>query len=131
MLYSYSCKFTKEHTEATKEKYVLKLASGVINGIDIYFPQGCCGLVFVHVNDGLHQIVPVNPDSQLTGSGNLIRFSEDILFDSEPYELQFYGWNVDTEYDHTIDIKIELHKQSSLLRYIMKSLASLIIFEKE
>ena len=122
---------TKGRSELTKQKHVLKLASGVINGIDIYFPEGCCGLVFTHLNDGLHQIVPVNPDSQLTGSGNRINFQEDIVFDSEPYELQFYGWNIDSDYDHTIDIKIELHKQSSLLRYIMKSLASLIIFNKE
>lgn len=130
MLYSFSHTFTAANTEDNKQKFTLKMASGVINGIDIYFPHGSCGLVHIHVNRGLYQIVPVNTAHQLVGSGNLIRFNEDIQLYHEPYELELYGWNEDDTYDHTIDIKIELHSPQSLLRYIMSNLASIITFKE-
>ena len=131
MLYSFSCLIPSGGTEYTQTKFSLQLASGIINNIDIYFPDGCCGLVHCHINDSLYQIVPTNADGSLTGSGNLIKFNEDISFTSEPYQLQFWGWNEDTTYDHTIDVRIELAKRSSLLRYTMSSFASLLLFNQE
>lgn len=131
MLYSYSCKFRKNPLTPINEKHILKLANGIINSIEVFFPEGCCGLVHVHLDDGLYQIVPVNSDEMLVGSGNNIKFNEDINFTSEPYELQFYGYNADTSYDHWIDVRIELQKQGSLLRYIMQNLATLAIFRKD
>jgi len=131
MLYSYSCLFRKNPGEPISEKHILKLASGIINGIEVFFPHGCCGLVHVHLDDGLYQIVPVNSDEMLVGSGNPIKFNEDIKFISEPYELQFYGYNEDTANDHCIDVRIELQEQASLLRYIMANLAAVLTFRED
>jgi len=131
MLYSNTCLFRLNPGTPVQEKHILKLASGIINSIEIYFPDGCCGLVHIHLDDGLYQIVPVNSDQDLVGSGNNIKFNEDIKFTSEPYELQLYGYNEDTENHHRIDIRIELQEQSSLLRYIMANLAAVLTFKKD
>lgn len=131
MFFSFDCLFLQDGTAGDYEPHTLRLCSGVINNIEFFFPDGCCGLVHVHLNDGLHQIAPLSPDQDLTGSGNIIKYNEDINFVSEPYELQLWGYNLDTEYDHTVSVRIEIQNPESLLRYVMKSLSSLLFAAKD
>ena len=129
MLYSFSCLFPKGKSITEQTKHILKLRSGIINKIEVMFPEGCCGLVQVYINDGLFQIAPVNTDDTFAGSGVTIKFNEDREFITEPYELQLYGWNEDTENNHTIAVMIEIQDPSSLLRYVMKNLSNILTFK--
>lgn len=119
MLYAWDIKLTKDYTKATAEKTVLKMEKGTITRCEVVFPTGCCGLVFVHINNDLHQVYPKNPDYQLTGNGGVIVSTDEYPIKEPPLELQFYGWNTDEIYDHMITVRIQLVPAKEILHKVV------------
>jgi len=97
------------NTPATaKTKTTLKLTAGRITRVMLEFPAGHVGLTHIHVNSGLHQLYPTNPDANFSSSNETIDFAEDLSMDIPPFTLQAYAWNLDDTYEHTITLRIEL-----------------------
>jgi len=119
MLYAWDILLTRDHSIATPEKTVLHMEKGIITRCEIVFPTGCCGLVYVHINDGLHQVFPKNPDYQLSGNGGIIVSTDEYPIKEPPLELQFYGWNTDEIYNHTVTIRIQLVPSKEILRTVV------------
>ena len=76
MFYAWNLELPFGKTEATQTKLILELEKGTITRFEITFPHGCAGLVYVHVNDALHQVYPKNPDYQFSGNGQTIMSSD-------------------------------------------------------
>jgi len=119
MFYAWDIKLTRDRTEATKQKTVLKVEKGTITRFELVFPTGCCGLVYVHINQALHQIFPKNPDHQLTGNGSTIVSTDEYEIKEPPLEVEFYGWNTDEIYDHTITARIQLVPAKEILHKVV------------
>jgi len=119
MFYAWDIKLTRGRSKATRQKIVLKLEKGTITRFELVFPTGCCGLVHVHINQALHQIFPKNPDYQLTGNGATIVSTDEYEIKEPPLELDFYGWNTDEIYYHTITVRIQLVPAKEILHKVV------------
>lgn len=119
MFYAWDILLTRDRSKATLQKTVLKLEKGTITRFELVFPTGCCGLVYVHVNQALHQVFPKNPDYQLTGNGATIVSTDEYEIKEPPLELDFYGWNTDEIYDHTITVRIQLVPAKEILHKVV------------
>lgn len=104
----------KDATQKTKE--ILSLERGTITRCEVVFPSGCAGLVFCHINQTLHQVYPKNPDYQYTGNGETIMASDEYELKEEPFQLEFYGWNTDEVYPHTVTVRIQLVPKREIIR---------------
>ncbi len=119
MYYAWNFTLAADKTEATKTKAVLYLEKGTIVRCEIMFPAGCCGLVYVHINQALHQVYPKNPEYQYIGNGETIISSDEYEIKETPYQLEFYGWNTDDTYNHTITVRIQLVPAKEILHKVI------------
>lgn len=116
MFYTWNIELAVSRTEATKQKTVLHIERGTIIRCEVSFPSGCCGLVFTHINQVLHQVYPKNPGYQYSGNGETIVSSDEYEIKEEPFQLEFYGWNTDDVYTHTITVRIQLVPKREIIR---------------
>jgi len=126
MFYTWNITLTKGNSAATPDKTVLSLEAGTIVRCDTVFPSGCQGLVFVHIDHAIHQVYPKNPDYQYAGNGEGITASDEYEIKEEPFQLEFYGWNTDEIYDHTITVRIQIVPKREIVRL---ALAEMLRFQ--
>ena len=116
MFYAWNITLEKDKDIFNKTKRILDLERGTIIRCDVVFPVGCCGLVHVHINQALHQVYPKNPDYQYIGNGETVVSSDEYEIKEEPFQLEFYGWNTDEKYHHTITVRIQLVPKREIIR---------------
>ena len=116
MYYAWNILLTKGNSAVTPEKTIFKLENGIIVRCEIVFPSGCQGLVHCHINRALHQVYPKNPEYQFTGNGELIIASDEYEMKEEPYKLEFYGWNTDDDFNHTVTVRIQIVPKREVTR---------------
>ena len=95
-----------EKTDALKQD--IELCYGIIREVNIYFPAGCHGLVYVKLKQGLHSVLPLGHPNYFAGNDINIKLNVGIDMTDYPYLLQFEGYNVDDTYDHTIHLLINI-----------------------
>jgi len=86
----------------------LKLSAGVITHIGIKFPAGCHGMVGVRLKIQEAQILPVPRGEWVTGDDETCESDYHIEFTKERQEMEFEGISPDTDYDHTITVRITM-----------------------
>lgn len=116
MFYAWNVLLPNTKTAATRTKQVLHLERGTITRCDVVFPTGCCGLVFCHIDHALHQVYPKNPGTTFKGNGETIISVDEYEIKDEPFQLEFYGWNTDDTYDHTVTVRIQLVPEREIIR---------------
>lgn len=116
MFYAWNFELPKGKTALGRTKQVLHIERGTIIRCEVVFPNGCAGLVYVHINQALHQVYPKNPDMQYRGNGETIISNDEYEIREEPFQLEFYGWNVDEKYDHTITVRIQVVPKREIIR---------------
>jgi len=119
MFYAWNFELTHNRPEALRTKQELYLEKGTVTRCEIVFPLGCANLVYVHINDVLHQVYPKDPTYKFVGNGNTISCSDEYEIKEEPYTLQFYGWNTDEIYDHVITVRIQLVPAKEILHKVV------------
>ena len=125
MFYTWNFTLPTGRTALTRTKQILPLERGTIVKCETVFPSGCCGLVYVHLNHSLHQVYPKNPDYQYVGNGETIVAGDEYEVKDEPYQLEFYGWNTDDTYLHTITIRIQLVPKREIIRLALSEIMRL------
>ena len=113
MFYVFPITIPANTSEAQRTRTTLKLTAGRITRVHLEFPAGHVGLTHIHVNCGLHQLWPTNPDADFSSSNETISFIEDLLLDIPPFTLTAHAWNLDDTYEHTITLRIELESLKS------------------
>jgi len=114
MIYSFNISTPANTLEADRVKTVLKLTAGIIHQLDILFPTGCAGLLYVALNHGLHQVWPSNDKEYFHTDGDKISFKEFYELKSDVNTLDVYTYNLDDTYPHAIIIRLGLLKQSEI-----------------
>jgi len=94
--------------ESAPASDTLKLSAGVITHIGIKFPAGCHGMVGVRLKIQEAQILPVPRGEWVTGDDETCESDYHIEFTRERQEMEFEGISPDTDYDHTISVRITM-----------------------
>jgi hypothetical protein len=84
----------------------IDIISGTITLVSIQFPPGVNALAHLKLLWGLYQIFPSNEQGDFSTGGETITWDENITIDAEPLQLKAITWNEDTQYDHTISVRI-------------------------
>jgi len=119
MFYAWNFTLAANKAEAAKTKHELRLEKGTLTKCEIVFPVGCSNLVFVHINDALHQVYPKDPTYKFIGDGATIVCNDEYEIKETPFTLQFHGWNTDEIYDHTITVRIQLVPAKEILHRVV------------
>lgn len=96
---------TKHKVDSPKEEELL-LTHGIIHRVEVEFPAGCRGQVYLQVLHREHQVWPTNPQGAFNGEGYTVPIDEHYKLTSEPYALKAVAWGVDCSYPHTITVRI-------------------------
>lgn len=91
-------------------KFIIPLAMGEIEYIDVEIPPGCVGLVEVWIKYHTVQIVPYNLTGVLKGDGRIFTLPLHYNILDAPYELECFIRNNDDTYAHTINVGVMLAK---------------------
>jgi len=106
MFYDFSFTIPANTTKKSPLREDINLTHGIIHRVEIGFPAGCAGLVYLQIVQGLHQIWPTNADGSFNTDDYTIAFNEYEDMTTEPFTLTLIGWNLDDTYDHTLEIRI-------------------------
>jgi len=119
MYYAWNFTLTQNRSELTKTVTNLYLEKGTITRIEVIFPVGCANLVFVHLNDALHQVWPKDPQYKFIGDGANIVCTDEYEIKEPPFMIQFHGWNTDEVYPHTITVRIQIVPAKEILHKVI------------
>jgi len=100
-----------------KKNYILKRVR--LQKLKLYFRVGCANLVFVHLDDALHQVWPKAPEYKFIGDGAHIVCTDEYEIKEPPFTIQFHGWNTDELYNHTITIRIQIVPAKEILHKVI------------
>jgi hypothetical protein len=114
MIYSFTIATAITYSATSKLKTDLELTAGIIHQIDIVFPTGCAGLLYVAINHGLHQIWPTNPGEFFHTDGESISFKEFYELQPGSNVLSVYTYNLDDTYEHSVIIRLGILKPSEI-----------------
>lgn len=96
--------------EDTPEKLPLKqwlgLPKGIVTKVDIKFPAGCHGMVRVRLFQEALQLIPLSEDEWVTGDDETVTTETYAELLDSPYKLKLVTCSPDTEYPHTITVRI-------------------------
>uniref|UniRef100_A0A6H1ZPA0 Uncharacterized protein n=1 Tax=viral metagenome TaxID=1070528 RepID=A0A6H1ZPA0_9ZZZZ len=81
---------------------------GLVYRVEFQFPAGCAGLAGVIVTDGGFQVWPSTLGKWFATDNFTIGFDDMYLKGSDPFQFDFWGYNLDDTYDHTIYSRIGL-----------------------
>jgi hypothetical protein len=84
----------------------LKLTKGIIHRVEVQFPPGCKGYVYLVLMHEGHQLFPENREGAFQTSGHTIPIDEHYPLKSRPFNLKAVAWAPDASHDHTITVRI-------------------------
>jgi len=106
-------------TKAAPQHAVLVVTKGLVYRVEFQFPAGCAGLAHMAVFDGSFQVWPSTLGEFFHTDNFTIAFDEMYLKSAAPYQFDFYGYNLDETYPHTIYCRIGLaDKDIFMARYL-------------
>jgi hypothetical protein len=90
--------------------------------MEVEFPPGCAGLTHLRILDGSYQMYPASVGETFASDGSVIGFDDLYMKSSEPFEFVIEGWNEDTAWDHTIQVRIAMASAEAFMSRYMPSL---------
>jgi len=105
VFYDYSFTIPANTSKKDPLREDIDLTHGIIHRVEIGFPAGCAGLVYLQIVQGLHQLWPTNADGFFNTDDYVIAFNEFHDMTEEPFTVTLIGWNLDDTYDHTLEVR--------------------------
>jgi len=91
----------------------LSLPRGILTHIDIKFPAGCHGMVKVRLFQEALQLIPLSEDEWVTGDDETVPTETYAELLDKPYKLKLVMCSPDTEYDHTVTVRVEVRPEDA------------------
>ena len=109
-----------QNTSAENPQHdTLDVCRGLIYRVEFQFPAGCAGLAYVAAYDGGHQLYPSSIGEFFHTDNFTIAFDDLYLKLVQPWQLDFYGYNLDDTYPHTIYCRIGMvDKDEYIARFL-------------
>ena len=105
--YSYSHTFIADGSRDNEEELEMPCHWGILTDVLITFAPGCHGVVFVHLDESLHQIYPTNPEDAYSGDGYTIEIRDEYELLPATRRIYLRGWNTGV-YPHTIRVAFRI-----------------------
>ncbi len=84
----------------------LKLTKGVIHRIEVGFPAGCQGMVYLALGNEGAQLWPLTRGCAFNAEDYNIPIDERYELAAAPFELEARAWSPGTSYQHTITVRV-------------------------
>jgi hypothetical protein len=110
MFYEYNIEIPKNTPIGSDVIEILRLTRGTITRIDLLFPAGCAGLVGVRLFRAGYQVMPNNFKGYIETDNEMVSTTSPIDLSVNPFELEFYGYNQDDTWNHTIRVRVQVEK---------------------
>lgn len=119
MIYSVHIDTPKETLITSPKPTELVVTKGLVYKVEVEFPTGSAGLMGIIICDGNYQLWPSSLGQWFTGDGSLIAFDDVYLKEAAPYKFKIFTYNVDTVYQHSVNIRIGLvSKEIFMARFL-------------
>uniref|UniRef100_A0A6H1ZPS8 Uncharacterized protein n=1 Tax=viral metagenome TaxID=1070528 RepID=A0A6H1ZPS8_9ZZZZ len=82
------------------------VTKGLVYRVEFQFPAGCAGLAGIIVADGGFQVWPSTLGNWFATDNHVVAFDDMYTKFAEPFQLDFWGYNLDETYAHTIYVRI-------------------------
>lgn len=106
MIYSIALEILKDTKPWEPEHRALEVTKGLVYKVEFEFPDGCCALAHLAVYDGSYQVWPSTPGETFCTNGHTIAFDDTYLKLAKPFQFDFYAYNLDERFKHTIYCRI-------------------------
>ena len=123
MIYTTSIKIDAKTSRADANRTVLRVGKGLVWRIEVEFPPGCAGLAHCFIEDGNYQLFPATPGESFASDGSVISFDDLYLKTAAPFEFVITCWNVDTAWDHTLQVRIGMASSEAFMSRYMPSVS--------
>jgi len=101
----------------------LRVTRGLVYKVELFFPRGSAGLLGAAIFDGGCSVWPSNVGEFFTGDDELISFDDLYLKEAAPYEFDIYTYNLDTEHNHAVDVRLGLVSKEAYQARFLPSIA--------
>ena len=119
MIYTIDFNIPKNTPENSPHHDKLIVTRGLVYRVEFQFPAGCAGLVGIVVSDGGFQVWPSTLGNWFITDNFVIAFDDMYLKSADPFQFDFWGYNLDDTYDHTVYGRIGLSdKEIFMARYL-------------
>jgi len=119
MIYTIDFTIPKNTPENSPHHDRLIVTRGLVYRVEFQFPAGCAGLVGILVSDGGFQVWPSTLGNWFITDNFVIAFDDMYLKYSDPFQFDFWGYNLDDTYEHTVYGRIGLSdKEIFQARYL-------------
>jgi len=108
VFYCWDITIPKDTEEDDPVTQTLKLSKGVITRLDVKFPAGCHGMVGIRITRYEAPLVPLARESWLTGDDETVPTEGYYELFEAPSQLKFVGCSPDTDYPHTISVRVQV-----------------------
>jgi len=119
MIYSVEIETLKGGSKTKLKRTPLVITKGLVYKVEFYFPSGSAGLMGVALFDGNYSVWPSTIGQFFIGDDVLIGFDDMYLKESKPFVFDIYTYNLDTEYNHSLSVRVGLvSKEVYLARFL-------------
>lgn len=108
MFYEFDLTVPANTLAASPEELEIPLSAGTVVAVEVQFPAGCSGMVYVAIFRSGHQVWPGDPDEAISGENARIPWTEDYDLDDPPFGFVLRGWSPGATYDHKITFRFSL-----------------------
>lgn len=105
MHYNFDLTIPKNTVITAEQSSIVTLNYGILRKVDIFFPDGCAGLVHVRILRWNSIVFPSNPDNYYTDNDYHLSFEEYYPILAEPFTLELRGYSEDNFRSHTISFR--------------------------
>jgi len=116
MFYNFRIVTPLNTSYANRLKTTLRLAKGTISQVSIFFPKTCDGMLRLQIFHGANQVYPFNTGEFFNPENETIPFNDDYELSEPPFELVAHTWNLDSNFSHSVHIRLNVTPISSISR---------------
>lgn len=113
--YSYVKTFEAGTSEDSQEELEMKCHWGILCDLTITFPPGAHGVCHVHIDEGIHQIFPTNPEGNYALNDYTLHIDDEYELLPGVRKIYIRGWN-EGGYPHTIAVTFKVRIPTRLTK---------------
>jgi hypothetical protein len=108
MYFCYDITIPYNTLEKLPYRAYLRFTKGIITEVAIKFPAGCHGMVQARFYRHEQQLIPLTRDEWITGDDETVETETYGDLTDFPYQLKLVACSPDTDYDHTITVRVQV-----------------------
>lgn len=123
MIYSSSITVPANTPATDPLRIPLKVTKGLVYRLEVEFPPGPWGLLYMAVFDGSFQVWPTTPGEFFHSDHYCVAFDDTYLKETAPYTFDIIAYNLDDTYQHKAQVRIGLVSEKVFMARFLPSLS--------